>query len=152
MILALQNNARLSNKELAAGLEIAPSTCLVRLRRLLDAGVLSGFHAAARPRALGIGLQAIVAVTLRQHAAVEVEAFRRHAARLPEVVRLFHMAGRSDFLVHVAVRDAEHLQELALNGFTTRPEVERIETSVIFEHLDSHRLPIYRDVADDEAD
>lgn len=145
MIVALQNNARLSNKELAAHLGIAPSTCLTRLRRLLEAGVLSGFHAAARPRALGIGLEAIVAVTLRRHAAEQVAAFRRHAARLPEVVRLFHMAGRSDFLVHVAVRDAEHLQELALHGFTTRPEVERIETSVIFEHLDSHRLPIYRE-------
>ena len=142
MIGLLQKNARLSNKQLAAQLDIAPSTCLVRLRRLVEAGVFVGFHADADPTALGIGLQAIVAVRLQRHSADSVAAFRRHVLELPEVVRLFHMSGRSDFLLHVAVIDADHLQELALEGLASRPEVDRIETSVIFEHVDTHGFPI----------
>jgi len=43
------------------------------------------------------------------------------------------MTGPSDFLVHVAVRGAQHLRDLAMSSFTTRPEVLRIETSVLFE-------------------
>ena len=142
---ALQADARLSNKELAARVGIAPSTCLERVRRLERSGVLRGAHAEVDPKALGVGLQAIVAVRLARHSRDRVEAFREHALALPEVVGLFHMAGANDFLVHVAVRDAEHLREFALEAFTNRPEVARIETGLIFEHVASPKLPILID-------
>jgi len=86
IIAALQKNARSSNKELAARVGIAPSTCSERMRRLEQEGVFIGFHAAVDPRVLGIGLQAMIAVRLRRHAADEVDAFERHALGLAEVV------------------------------------------------------------------
>lgn len=63
----LQKNARLSNKELAAKVGLAPSSCLARVQRLTKQGVIKGFHAFVDPQALGIGLQALVAVKLKQH-------------------------------------------------------------------------------------
>ncbi|GAB5520032.1 MAG: Lrp/AsnC family transcriptional regulator [Rhodothermales bacterium] len=140
---ALQKNARLSNKELAALAGIAPSTCFERLRRLTDEGVLTGYHADVSPRAVGIGLQALVAVRLQQHDRLAVEAFQAHALALAEVVQVFHTTGRTDFLVHVAVRDAEHLRDLTLEAFTERPEVAQIETSLLFEHQVADGLPIF---------
>jgi DNA-binding Lrp family transcriptional regulator len=140
---ALQKNGRLSNKELAAKAGIAPSTCGVRLRRLVESGVLRGFHTDVDPRALGIGLQAVVAVRLRRHSVDLVESFRSHVLGLPEVVRVYHMAGADDFLIHVAVRDPEHLRELALTAFSSRPEVGHIQTSLVFEHVSEHRMPSY---------
>lgn len=128
----LRKNARLSNKELAAAVGVAPSTSLERVRRLEEEGVLTGYHAEVDPKRIGIGLEAMVAVKLHQHARQMVEAFQEHAAGRPEVVQVFHMAGANDFLVHVAVRDADHLRELALSAFTERPEVARIETSLLF--------------------
>ena len=134
IVAALQNDARISNKELAAAVGVAPSTALERTRRLEAQGVLVGYHAEVAPEAVGVGLQALVAVSLRQHARPLVEAFEAHALRLPEVLQVFHTAGASDFLVHVAVRDAGHLRDLALAAFTERPEVARIETSLLFAH------------------
>lgn len=134
IVALLQNNARTSNKEVAAAVGVAPSTALERTRRLEADGVLAGYHAAVDPAAVGLGLQALVAVTLRQHARPLVEAFEAHALRLPEVVQVFHTTGAADFLVHVAVRDTEHLRALALAAFTERPEVARIETSLLFAH------------------
>ena len=134
IVARLQNNARISNKELAAAVGVAPSTALERTRRLETDGVLMGYHAEVAPEALGIGLQALVGVTLRQHARPLVEAFEAHALALPEVVQVFHTTGASDYLVHVAVRDTEHLRSLALAAFTERPEVARIETSLVFSH------------------
>ncbi|GAB5536401.1 MAG: Lrp/AsnC family transcriptional regulator [Rubricoccaceae bacterium] len=134
IVARLQNNARISNKELAASVGVAPSTALERTRRLEAEGVLIGYHAEVAPEALGIGLQALVGVTLRQHARPLVEAFEAHALALPEVVQVFHTTGASDYLVHVAVRDTEHLRTLALAAFTERPEVARIETSLLFSH------------------
>ena len=139
----LRKNARMSNKELAAKVGMAPSSCLERVRRLRLSRVLTGYHADVDPNAIGIGLQAMVAVRLTRHARSEVESFQRHLDTLPEVVTIFHVAGANDYLVHVAVSDSAHLRELALSAFTERPEVDHIETQLIFQHSRNHDLPVY---------
>lgn len=135
IVSALQADARLSNKELAARIGLAPSSCLERVKRLKAAGVLRGFHADVDPAALGIRMQALVFVRLARHARKHVQDFRRHALGLAETLGLYHVAGQHDFLVHVGVRDADHLRDLALDAFTTRREVARMETHLIFEHV-----------------
>ena len=141
IIAALQEDARLSNKALAARVGIAPSTCSERVKRLHEAGVFRGFPASVDPEVLGIGLQAMIAVRLRRHAESEVDTFRAHATAMPEVVSVSHVTGRNDFLVHVVVRNADHLRNLAVSGFTTMPEVDHIETSLIYEYLGKGSLP-----------
>ncbi len=148
ILIVLQQHARISNKELAARIGLAPSSCLERVRRLQHRGVLTGFHAEVDPKALGIHVQAIVAVRLSRHTIDHVVTFREYALSLPEVIRLSHVSGRIDFLVHVVVRDMEHLRTVALEAFSTRPEVDRIETNLIFEHSESHGLPIFIDADD----
>jgi len=140
---ALQKNARLSNKELAAEVGLAQSSCLARVTRLRETGVLKSFHAEVDARAVGIGLQAMIAVRLRQHSREMVEAFRRHALSLPQVLAVYRVAGANDFLVHVAVRGADQLWDLGMDAFTTRPEVAHLETSLIFEYVRSSGLPLY---------
>lgn len=130
----LQKDARLSNKELAAAVGLAPSSCLARFQRLRSEGILRGFHAEVAPDALGIGLQAMVAVRLRQHSRSQVKTFWKHLRSLQEVRAIYHVTGAHDFLVHVAARDMEHLRDLALDAFTSRPEVAHLETYLIFEH------------------
>ena len=139
----LRNNARLSNKELAKAVGLAPSTCLVRTRMLQQNGVLTGFKAEVNPAALGVGLQAMIQVRLKRHFKPDVEAFRQHALELPEVVRLYHVAGPIDFLVHVWTKDSEHLRDLAMTAFTARKEVSHIETELIFEHVSCQELPAF---------
>jgi DNA-binding Lrp family transcriptional regulator len=143
IIRLLQKNARMSNKELARRVNLAESSSLERVRRLSDDGVFSGFHAEVDPRAVGVGLQAIIAVRLSKHSRSSVDRFRREILEQPEVVTLYHVGGGNDYMLHVAVRDPEHLRDLALNTFTTRPEVEHIETSLVFEHVRSHDWPVY---------
>ncbi|WP_428266898.1 Lrp/AsnC family transcriptional regulator [Haliangium sp.] len=142
ILTALQENARLSNKELAAEVGLAQSTCLERVRRLQRGGVLQGAHAVVAPEALGIGLQAMIAVRLSRHSKAHVASFRARVLSLPEVRGFYYMAGANDFLVHVAVRDSDHLRDLALECFTSHDDVDHIETSLIFEHVASSVLPV----------
>lgn len=137
----LQKNARMTNKDLAQRVGIAPSTCLERVRRLVDSGTIRGFHADVDPDALGASLQAIIAVRLRQHLRKLVDSFHDHLMNLPEVRSVFHITGSDDYLVHVAVKDSNHLRDLALDSFTTRPEVDHIRTRLIFEHTPTWRMP-----------
>lgn len=137
----LQADARLSNKELAKRVHLAPSSCLERVRKLREAGVLRGAHAEVEPAAFGVGLQAFIEVRLAKHSREQVERFRDHVLDLPEVQGLWHVSGQHDFLVQVAVRDSSHLRDLAMDQFTARPEVVQLETSLIFEH---RRTPGFR--------
>ena len=95
--------------------------------------------------ALGVGLQAMISVRLKRHYKPDVEAFRQHALELPEVVRLYHVAGPIDFLAHVWTKDSEHLRDLAMTAFTSREEVSHIETELIFEHVSCQELPAFLD-------
>jgi len=131
---ALANDARLSNKELAARVGLAPSSCLERTRRLIEEKVLRAFRAEVDPTALGFGIEAMVAIRLKQHTRIDFESFRAYALRLPETIAVYHMSGANDFLIHMMARDAHHLRDMAIDYFTTRPEVGHIETALIFEH------------------
>ncbi len=133
----------MSNKELAAAVELAPSTCFERIRRLRERGVLGDHHATVDPEALGVGLQALISVRLRQHSRDEVEEFQAHALAQEEVLALFHVTGRQDFVLHVAVRDTEHLRDLAMDAFTSRAEVAQLETSLVFTMERKAVLPDY---------
>jgi DNA-binding Lrp family transcriptional regulator len=143
ILAALQNNARLSNKELAAAVDLAPSSCLERVRKLQESGVLQGYHAEVDPAALGVELQAMVAVRMREHSRDKVESFRQAALQRREVLAVYYLAGATDFLIHVAVSGPEHLRDLVIDAFSVPGEVDRVETSLIFDHSRRWELPSY---------
>jgi len=145
LLRALQEDGRRTVKELAAIVSLSTSATHERLRRLFADGVISGVHAELEPDAIGIGLQAVIQVALQRHSREAVIAFRDHCLALPEVLTVTHLTGAVDFLVHVAVRDTDHLRDLALEAFTTRDEVARLDTSVVYEHVPAVIWPIYLD-------
>lgn len=143
LLAALQEDARSTVKELAARAGLSPSATHARVQRLRETGVITGFRAELDPAAVGVGLQALIQVYLQRHAREALEAFRAHLLTLPEVVAVTHLTGSVDYLVHVAVRDVAHLRSLALGSFTTRQEVSRIETAIVYEHVAAPGWPVY---------
>ena len=139
----LQNDGRISNKSLAAKVGLAPSTCFERVKQLHTEGMINGVHADIKPKVLGIGLEAIYFIGLAKHSRGFVETFQLEIEQMPEVRAIYLVSGQYDFLVHVAVKDTEHLRNLALDSFTVRSEVTRIETVLIFDHSRKFLLPNY---------
>jgi DNA-binding Lrp family transcriptional regulator len=137
----LRKNARLPNKTLAERVGVAASTALERVRRLREAGVIRGYHAEIDPTAIGIGLQAMISVRLARHSRADVAAFQAYLETLPEVLSFYHVAGANDYLVHVAVRDSHRLRDFAVDAFTTRTEVEHLETNLIFSFRRNAQMP-----------
>lgn len=142
LIGTLLADARISNAQLAARAGVAPSTALVRLRGLLRSGVIRGFRADVDPAAIGRPVQALVAVRLRAHDRAVIDSFARRLPTLPEVVQTFHVAGADDYVLHVAVPDAERLRDFVLDHLTTHPAVGHTETSLVFAHTDGHHGPL----------
>jgi DNA-binding Lrp family transcriptional regulator len=144
LVEALQKDARISNKDLARHVGLAPSTCLERVRALRARGVLRGFHADVDRDALGRGLEAIVAVRIRPHSRAYVDAFREAALAMPEVIELFHVTGADDFLLHVGVAGTDALRDFVLDRLTVRAEVGHVESRVVYDHARRPALePLY---------
>lgn len=136
----LVRNARLTNRELATQLGIAPSTCLVRTRLLRQRGVITGFHAEVDLRQLDRGVQALIAAQIRPLNRTVIEGFKAFAMTLPEVLSVYVVAGGDDFLVHVAVRDVDSLNSFLMDNFTERREVVGFRSSIVYQH--ARRLPV----------
>ncbi|MFD5112029.1 Lrp/AsnC family transcriptional regulator [Streptomyces sp. NPDC058220] len=132
----LQNDARTTYREIAAEVGVAPSTCLDRVARLRRSGVILGQRLRLDPAKLGRGLEALLSVQVRPHRRELIAPFVERIRTLPESRALFHLTGPDDYLVHVAVADTSDLQRLVLDEFTSRPEVARVETRLIFQEWD----------------
>lgn len=141
----------MSNKELAGAVDLAPSSCHARVQRLVADGWVRGFHADVRPEAFGIGLRAIVFVRMARHTSVLLDEFGRHVATLPEVMDTFYVAGSHDFLVHVAVRDVEHLRRLVAERISGHEAIGHVETSLIFDHQHHPAWPDYAEGTNDRG-
>jgi DNA-binding Lrp family transcriptional regulator len=131
----LAADARTPNNVLAAQAGVAPSTCLMRVRRLQDTGVIRGFHAELAPEALGRPLQAIVSVRLQAHARAGIGSFAQRFAALPGVLNVFFLAGVNDFQIHVAAKSPDDLRDFVVKNLSASRDVAATETNLIFEHI-----------------
>jgi len=145
ILATLQNDGRCANKTLAAAVGLSPSSCLERVRRLWSSGVLRKTTVDIDPKALGIGIRAMVSVRLRHHGRDDFQEFTAHAWTLPEVISVYQLSGADDFLIEVAVRDTEHLRDLMWTSLTAHKAVGHIETALIFEQSRRPVLPDYLD-------
>jgi len=128
IVLELARDARLPNNTLARLAGIAPSTCLGRVR------ALRGYHADVDPAALGRPLQAMIAVRLQSDARGHIRAFVADVATRDEVLNVFFLAGKDDFLLHVAAASTEDLRDF-VEDLSSNADVAYTETSLIFEHV-----------------
>jgi DNA-binding Lrp family transcriptional regulator len=130
----LQADARLTNRELARTLGIAPSTCLERVRALRERGVITGYHAEISLPALNRHVQALLAVQVRPLSRPVIAGFKAWVSDQAEVLSQFVVAGGDDFLVHLAVPDIDALHGFLMDKLSKRREVIGFRSSVIYEH------------------
>jgi len=139
---ALREDARMPNTHLAERAGVAPSTCLERVRALRRRGVIRGFRADIDPAALGLPLQAMIAIRLSAHTREQIESFTDHVRALPGVLSIFHMTGETDYLLHVAAGDPHDLREFVVQHLASDPAVAHAQTSLIYEQRDGPGIPI----------
>jgi DNA-binding Lrp family transcriptional regulator len=131
----LATDGRMPNKALAERLGIAQSTCLARLRRLRERGVVRGIHADIDPRAVGHDLQVMIAVRLHPHARGHLSDFAGSMQRRPEVLAVYFVGGANDYLLHVAMADTDAVRWFVAEHLNRNPDVAHTETSLIFDYL-----------------
>lgn len=136
---ALQGNGRATYDELASAVGLSPSATLRRVKRLEEAGVITGYVALLAPARVGLGLTAYINVRLEKHTDPQqrspMESFAAAVQSWPEVVECAALTGEMDYLLQVLVRDMAHYSRFVIEVLLKHPAVQDCKTSFVLQRL-----------------
>jgi Lrp/AsnC family transcriptional regulator, leucine-responsive regulatory protein len=125
----LQDNARLTNVELAEAVGLSPSPCLRRLRDLEGSGVIRRYVALLDPATVGLPVSVFVNVTLERQIEAALERFEAAILKRPEVMECYLMTGDADYLLRVVTADLSAYERFLVEHLTRVPGVASIKSS-----------------------
>lgn len=147
----LQADGRLTNQEVAERVNLSPSPCLRRIKRLEDSGVIRKYVALLEPAKIGLGLLAYVNVRLEKHSDSPGKGasrsprddFSASVAQWPEIVACYAMTGEMDYLLRVHVEDMNHFSRFMMETLLRHPAVLDVKSSFALQQIkDTTALPV----------
>lgn len=131
LLATLTREGRISKTELAARVNLSPTPCWERMKRLEQAGLIRGYRAEVDLAALGPHVQVFVTVELDSHKAESFQRFERSIARLDEVTGCWAIGGGYDYLMQVIARDISAFQDLMDGLLESRAGVRRYFSYIV---------------------
>nr|WP_313973740.1 Lrp/AsnC family transcriptional regulator [uncultured Psychrobacter sp.] len=126
----LQTQARMSITELAERVSLSATPCARRIKRLEDAGIITGYHTQTDAQKLGYPLAVFIAISMDRHTADRFEQFEDKIQSFDEVISCSIVTGRTeDYLIKVRVRDMAHYEEFLLHRLNRIEGVAQVHTS-----------------------
>ncbi len=125
----LQLDARITNAALAERVHLSPSACLRRVRRLEEAGVLTGYVAVLDRKLIGRGTSVFVEIALTSQQEDHLDAFEDAVVEVAEILSCHLMAGDSDYLLHVAAADVADYERIHKTYLSRLPHVAQLRSS-----------------------
>ena len=124
----LQRDGRVSNADLAEQVGLSSSPCWRRVKALEEAGVIRGYAARLDAKAVGLGVNVFMSVSLTTQVEKALQAFERAASERPEVMECYLMTGDSDYLLRIVVPDLEAYERFVMD-FTKIAGIAKIRSS-----------------------
>ena len=126
----LQADGRISNVDLARHVGISAPPFLRRVRALVEAGFIRGYHAEVNPEALGFGVTVFAQVGLASQAEPDLKSFEALTATWPEVREAYMLAGETDFILKIVASDWDSYQRFLTTRLTAAPNVAHVRSSL----------------------
>lgn len=131
ILLLLQSNARMSNAELAERVNLSPTPCLRRLRKLEESGVIRNYAAVLDQKQLGFTVSAFVFVNLEKNTKENGRTFEEAIGQLPEVLECSVVAGRHDYVLKVVARSLEDYDRFMKESLAEVTPIADLESMII---------------------
>jgi DNA-binding Lrp family transcriptional regulator len=129
LLRTVQENARLSNVDLAERIGLSPSPCLRRLKRLEADGIIKGYMTLIDQNAVGLPVSVFVSVTLKEQSEQALEKFEARIRALPQVMECYLMTGTADYLLRVVTADLAVYERFLKEHLTRIPVIASIQSS-----------------------
>jgi Lrp/AsnC family leucine-responsive transcriptional regulator len=132
---ALQANARLPVVELAKRANLSPTPCTLRIRKLEQDGVITGYHARLKPSALGQALMVFVTVSLKATDEATLKAFNAAVKPVKQILECHMVGGGFDYLLKIRVRDMAEYRDTLGGIIGALPMVESTHSYFVMEEV-----------------
>ena len=143
LLALLQSDARISNAELAEKVNLSPTPCLRRLRKLEKEGWIEGYFAKLNEKQLGFEIAAMVFVKLGKNTKSNGEAFEHALENLPEVTECCVVAGAHDYVLRVVTRSLRDYEYFLKERLATVKQVADLESLIILNRkVSKSELPL----------
>ncbi len=125
----LQENARITNAELADRVGLSPTPCLRRLRRLESDGVIKGYHTEIDREALGVNVTVIILVKLEREDDKTLREFEKAIKDRTEVMECYLVTGKFDYFIRVVVPSLAAYETFLSETMLRMPNIATVESS-----------------------
>lgn len=125
----LQSDSSITNAQLAQRVNLSPSPCLTRVKRLEAEGLIRHYVALLDPAQLGLNLNVFISISLKTQSREFLKEFEDRICAYEEVMECYLMTGDSDYLIRVAMPDMGALERFIVDVISPMPEVETIRSS-----------------------
>jgi len=132
---AVQKNNRLTSEELAQIVNLSPTACQRRLKRLRAEGVIEADVAIVSPKAAGRQTTMIVLVSLERERADIVDRFKAAIRNTREVMIGYYVTGDADFLLVVTAKDMEAYEQFTRRFFYENHDIKGFKTMVVMDRV-----------------
>jgi Lrp/AsnC family leucine-responsive transcriptional regulator len=133
----LQDNARLTNADLARSVNLSPTPCLERVRRLEADGYILDYVTLLNPQKLGAGVISFIQVSLDRTNADVFERFKEQVTACPEVMECHMVAGGFDYLLKVRTRSMLEYRDFLGQTLARMSDIKQTHTYVVMEEVKS---------------
>ena len=133
----LQNNSKITNKELSNGLNLSVTAVFERIKKLERQGVISGYVALLKPEKVEKAFMVLTQIKLVQHTKTNVIQFEAEVVKLPEVLECYHVSGEYDYILKVLVKDMEAYREFMLTKLTNLEHIGSTQSTFIISSVKS---------------
>ncbi len=127
----LQQDARITNVQLAKKIGISPPAMLERVKRLEKNGIIKRYVAILDPSKVSKGVFALVSVSLSAHQLASIDQFTKQIKKLDEVLECYHVAGEEDFILKIAVSSIQDYENFILSKLTKINGVSKVNTKFV---------------------
>ena len=135
ILTALQENARISNVDLANRIGLSPSACLRRVSQLEKTGVIDGYHASLNAAKMGHDVLVLMHITLHGQSTEMMAEFEAAVAKISQVLACFLIAGENDYILRVAARDVADFGRIHSKHLSALPNVLRMESNFVLRQV-----------------
>ncbi|AKJ29672.1 AsnC family transcriptional regulator [Caldimonas brevitalea] len=127
----LQEDASLTNVELADKVHLSPSACLRRVKQLEESGVIAQYVALLNPKAVGQPGTSYTIVNVERTTPETLRSFEQAVRDEPQILDCFYVAGSNDYLLRFTYRDAEDLEQFHTEVLARLPGVVRSNSMLV---------------------
>ncbi|MSQ99191.1 MAG: winged helix-turn-helix transcriptional regulator [Xanthomonadales bacterium] len=131
----LQADGRIANVTLAKMVNLTPTPCLERVRRLEREGYITGYTALLDPKKVGAGLLVFVEISLLRNSPDAFSDFRREASKLTGILECHLVSGNFDYLIKARVKDMDEYRKLLGEKILALPGVSDSRSYVVMEEV-----------------